>query len=124
MEERFENLETKSQVLKGLGRHDEAKTLLAKALEKGTVLQLHNYGRGLQIRGQSQEAFDIFRMNAKRNPDSWVVHAGMARVHSGAKDFDAAAAEMRKAIDGAPSPQQKTALGNLLKRLEAKQDIN
>lgn len=124
MEERFENLETKSQVLKALGRNDEAKTFMAKALDKGSVLQLHNFGRQLQIRGQASEAFDIFRMNAKKNPDSWIVHAGMARVHSAAKDFDAAAAEMRKAIEGAPNQPQKTALGNLLKRLEAKQDIN
>lgn len=123
-EERFENLETKAQALKGLGRHDEAKTFLAKALDKASVLQLHNYGRQLQTRGESKEAFDIFRMNAKKNPDFWVVHVGMARVHSGAKDFAAAAAEMRKAIDGAPNPQQKNALANLLKRLEAKEDIN
>jgi len=124
MEERFENLETKSQVLKGLGRNDEAKTFLTKALDKATVLQLHSYGRQLQTRGQTQEAFDIFRLNAKKNPDFWIVHGGLARIYSAEKNFDAAAAEMRKAIDGAPSPQQKTALGNLLKRLEAKQDIN
>ena len=124
MEERFENLETKSQVLKGLGRSDEAKTILAKALEKGTVLQLHGYGRQLQIKGQAQEAFDIFRMNAKKHPDFWIVHGGLARIYSAEKNFDAAAAEMRKAIDAAPSPQQKTALGGLLKRLEAKEDIN
>jgi tetratricopeptide (TPR) repeat protein len=124
IEERFENLETKSQVLTRLGRNDEAKTFLAKALDKGTVLQLHTYGRQLQIRGQAKEGLELFRQNAKKNPGVWIVHVGLARVHSAAKEFDAAAAEMRKAIEGAPNPQQKTALDNLLKRLEAKQDIN
>jgi hypothetical protein len=123
-EERFDNLLTKSEVLKAMARGEEAKTFYAKAMDKGSVLQIHGYGRRLQIQGKPQEAFEIFRTNAKKNPDVWIVHGGLARVYSSEKNFDAAAAEMRKAIAGAPNPQTKTALEGLLKRLEAKQDIN
>src|SRR5579862_7712080 len=48
-EERFENLLTKSQILAAMGKTQEADATKTKALDKATGLQLHVYGRGLQI---------------------------------------------------------------------------
>ncbi len=35
------------------------------------VVQLHTYGRQLQIEGKQDQAFDIFRVNIKKNPNHW-----------------------------------------------------
>jgi hypothetical protein len=123
-EERFENLITKSRALERMDKKDEALAFRNKAFEKGTPLQVHMYARGLQNEKRQDEAFAIFRANAQKYPTSWVVHTGMARVYSGSGDFDNAVKEMKLAADGAPNPQQKTYLEGLVRRLEAKEDIN
>lgn len=123
-EERFENLITKSKALDRLGKKDDALALRNKAFEKGTPLQIHLYARGLQNEKRQDEAFAIFRSNAQKNPNLWVVHTGMARVYSGTGDFENAVKEMKLAVAGAPDPQQKSYLEGLVRRLEAKEDIN
>ncbi len=123
-EERFENLITKARALDTLGKKDEATPIRAKALEMGTPLQVHLYGRTLQSENRQEEAFAIFRSNARKHPESWVVHTGLARVFSASGDFDNAAKEMKLAAAKAPDSQQKTYLEGLVKRLEAKEDIN
>ena len=123
-EERFENLITKSRAQERLDKKDDAVALRNKAFEKGTPLQVHMYARGLQNEKRQDEAFAVFRSNAQKNPNVWVVHTGMARVYSGTGDFDKAVKEMKLAVDGAPDKQQKTYLEGLVRRLEAKEDIN
>jgi len=123
-EERFENLITKSRALERLDKKDEALALRNKAFEKGTPLQVHFYARQLQADKRQEEAFAIFRSNAQKNPSAWVVHTGMARVYCGGGEYDKAVKEMKLAVDGAPDQQQKTYLEGLVRRLEAKEDIN
>jgi len=123
-EERFENLITKSKALERLGKKDEAMAIRNKALERGAPLQVHLYARGLQADKRQDEAFAVFRSNAQKFPNAWVTHTGMARVYSGTGDFDNAVKEMKLAVDGAPDKQQKTYLEGLVRRLEAKEDIN
>ncbi|HYN14268.1 MAG TPA: DUF2911 domain-containing protein [Terriglobales bacterium] len=123
-EERFENLITKSRSLERLDKKDEALAFRNKAFEKGTPLQVHLYARQLQNDKRQDEAFAIFRSNAQKNPSAWVVHTGLARVYCGGGDFDNAVKEMKLAVDGAPDKQQKTYLEGLVRRLEAKEDIN
>jgi len=123
-EERFENLITKSKALDRLGKNDEATALRNKAFEKGTALQVHFYARGLQGEKRQDEAFAVFRSNAQKYPNVWVVHTGMARVYCGSGDFDNAVKEMKIAADNAPDKAQKTYLEGLVRRLEAKEDIN
>jgi len=122
-EERFDNLMTKSRILDALGRKDEAATTKNKAMAVAGPLQLHIYARGLQGQKRQDEAFAIFRSNAKKYPNQWFVHSGMARVYSGQGDFANAAKEMKVALSLAPE-QQKPSIQGLIKRLEAKEDIN
>ena len=75
-EERYDNFMTKSRVLDALSRKDEATTARNKALTMANAVQLHGYARQLQIGGKQAEAFAIFKENAKKNPDQWVVHVG------------------------------------------------
>ena len=122
-EERFDNLMTKAKVLNAMGRKDDATVAEKKALEKATPLQTHIYARQLQAQKRQDEAFAIFRSNAKKYPNEWFVHSGLARIYCAQGDFGNAAKEMKVALAGAPD-SQKIYVEGLVKRLEANQDIN
>src|SRR5947209_4176512 len=123
VEERFENLMSKARALDALNRKEEAGLARGKAVEMGTAIQLHVYGRQLQIQGKQEEAFQVFRDNIKRNPTHWLVHNEQARLACAQKDFDGAVKEMKLALADAPEGQKQGVEG-LVKRLEAKEDIN
>jgi len=122
-EDRYDNEMTKANVLKALNRNDESETAKKKALELANPLQTHLYARQLQAEKHQDEAFAIFRENAKKHPDQWFVHTGLARIYSSQGKWDDAAREMKLAMAAAPD-SQKVYLGGLAKRLEAKEDIN
>jgi len=123
IEDRFDNEMTKSNVLKALNRNDEAEAARKKALDLANPLQTHLYARQLQTEKRNEEAFAIFRENAKKHPDQWFVHTGMARMYSAQSKWDDATKEMKLAVAAAPD-NQKVYIHSLLKKLEAKQDIN
>jgi len=93
-EDRYDNEMTKSKVLEALNRKDEAATAQKKALDLANPLQVHLFARQLQADKHNQEAFVIFRENAKKHPDLWFTHTGLARVYSSEGKFDDAAKEM------------------------------
>ena len=123
IEERFENLLTKSQILTAQGKKSEGAALEAKALEKATALQTHFFARQLMQEGDKTRAFEVFRNNAQKHPKEWVTHVGLARMYSSQGDFTKASSEMKLAVASAPDPQ-KPPLEGLLKRIDAKDDIN
>jgi hypothetical protein len=123
-EERFDNLLNKSRILEAMGRKDDAIAARGKALDKGSALQLYFYGRQLQGEKKQEEAFAIFRTNAKKFPDYWTSHVGLARVYSGQGDFDKAVKEIQAALPGVPDEANKTRLEGYVKRLQSKDDIN
>ncbi len=123
VEKRFDNLLTKSNILEALNRKDEADTTRKQALALANPLQLHIYARQLQGQKRQDEAFVIFRENARKHPEEWFVHSGMARIYCSQGKFDDAVKEMNVALAGAPDGQ-KTYVEGLVKRLQAKQDIN
>jgi hypothetical protein len=123
IESRYDNLLSKSRVLEAMGRKDEATAFRNEALEKANALQLYFYGRQLQGDKKQDEAFAIFRSNAKKFPNDWTTHLGLARIYSGQGDFDSAVKEMKVALAGAPDAN-KPGIENNLKRLLLKDDIN
>ena len=123
-EERFDNLINKSRILDAMGRKDDATQFRAKALEKADALQLYVYGRQLQGEKKQEEAFALYRSNAKKFPDYWTSHVGLARVYSGKGDFDNAVKEMQMALKSGPDEANKSAIENYVKRLQSKDDIN
>jgi tetratricopeptide (TPR) repeat protein len=122
-EDRYDNELTKSKVLTALNRKEEAATAQKKALDFASPLQIHFYARQLQGEKRSDEAFVIFRENAKKHPEQWFVHSGLARIYCSQGKFDDAAKEMKLALTGAPD-SQKSYVDGLVKKLESKQDIN
>jgi hypothetical protein len=122
-EERFENLDTKAQLLRATGKSAEADAITQKALAKAGPLQLHNYGRQLLAQKKTAEAVKIFQMNAQKNPTVWFVYMGLARAQSAAGRFPEAAKNAKEALSRAPEAQKKYLQG-LIEKLEAGKDIN
>ncbi len=122
-EDRYENDLRKSMILAALNRKDEAAIAQKRALDLASPLQIHYYARQLQGEKHTEEAFAIYRENAKKHPDQWFVHTGLARMYCAQGKFDDAAKEMKVALAAAPDGQ-KSYVDGLVRQLEAKQDIN
>src|SRR5229473_1956290 len=122
-EDRFENWETKSRILDAMGRKDDAAKTLAAAINKASAIQLYSYARGLQRQGNAKRAFELYPQVPKKDANHWISHLALSRMASNSGDFTNATKEMTQAISGAPD-QTKPFLPPLLKRLEAKDDIN
>ncbi|MGA2101459.1 MAG: DUF2911 domain-containing protein [Candidatus Sulfotelmatobacter sp.] len=122
-EERFDNLMNKAKILEALGRKEDANLYRGKALDKGSALQLYFYGRQLQNEKKAEEAFAVFRSTAKKFPDFWTSHMGLARVYSAQGDFVNAVKEVKLSLVSAPD-SNKSNLENYVKRLQNKEDIN
>jgi hypothetical protein len=122
-EERFENLLTKSQILSALGKKPEADAMQARAFDKASGLQLHSYGRGLQIQKKQDEGFAVFKLNVQKRPNEWYTHGEISRMASARGDFPLAIKEMKLALAGAPE-NTKQQIQGLIARLEKNQDIN
>jgi hypothetical protein len=123
IEDRFENEMTKSVALKALGRHDAAANARQQAIGMGTQAQIHDFARRLQAQGRHEEALALFRANITKDPRSWVAHNEAARIAVAKGDFAAAIGEMKLAVQAAPAELKAQHL-NLLRRLQANDDIN
>jgi len=123
LEERFENLFTKSKILSALHRDADASVARTKALSLATTQQLHNYGLTLILEGRRDEAFEIFKLNIQSHPDTLIAHIELARLASGHGDFDTAIKEINAAMKLAPDATKRN-LENLLRRLQNREDIN
>jgi len=124
VEERYENLMTKSQALDLLGRKEEAAKVRAEALARANAQQSYTYARQLQRDKKLDEAWAAYRANMKKFPDAWISHFGMARLYSAQGDYDNALKEAKVALEGAPADGTKDFIEGQIRRLEAKQDIN
>ena len=124
LEERFDNLSVKAQILKALNKGDEAKAAMAQAFEKASVMQLYGSARRMQSEKRDAEAIEMFQVVAQRFPQHVFGHLSQARMKSAAGDFAGAAESVKQAQAVAMSEEQKKTLQGLIDRLNAKQDIN
>ena len=122
-EERYDNLMSKAKILDAMGRKQDSDSFRAKALDNASPLQLYFYARQLQGEKKQDEAFAIFRSTAKKYPDFWTSHMGLARVYSSQGDFDNAVKEVKLSLTSAPD-SNKANLEGYVKRLQNKEDIN
>jgi tetratricopeptide (TPR) repeat protein len=112
-EERFENLETLSDLQKRTGDSAESEKTMKRALEKGSAMQLNGYGRQLITQKRTADAMKIFEYNLKKNPNEWIVYAGMARGYEAQGDMEKAIANMKTALEKAPE-SSKPNIRNIL----------
>ena len=123
-EERFENLGTKADILKAMGKSDDAKAVWKHALEIAKPDQLYTYARQLQGQKRDAEAIEIFQLVVQQNSQGLYGHLAQARIKSAAGDYAGAAEEVKQALAATPDGAQKQAIKALLDKLNAKQDIN
>lgn len=122
----FNNYIIKSRILTQLERGEEAKEAEQLALENATVFQLHGYGRQLIGQNQPQRALEVFKLNAKKNPNTWPVNVGLARGYSANGDYKSALKHAKLALNNVPANDNlnKGNLENVIKLLEEGKDIN
>lgn len=123
IEERYDNLMTKSRILEAMGKPDEAKALTAQALAKADAPQSYGYARQLQRDHKQDQAFAIYREMAKKYPTNMFTYAGQARLAVGAGNYDEAVKQMKLCLAVAPE-NAKSQIQGLVNRLEKKENIN
>ena len=123
-EERFENLATKTDILKAMGKTAEADKTWQHAIEIAKPAQLYAYARQLQGEKRETEAMTMFQKVVEQSPNDLFGHVASARLKSHAGDFSGAAEEVKKAMPFSPNEAQTQALQSYLAKLNAKQDIN
>jgi tetratricopeptide (TPR) repeat protein len=103
----FKNLSVKAGLLNKLNKKEEADKMMKAALDKATVMELHNYGRQLLGEKKVTEALEIFEMNYKKFNGAWPTSAGLMRGYSAQGDLKKALEYANKAVADAPSPEVK-----------------
>jgi hypothetical protein len=122
-EERFDNLELKSQILAGLGKEDESAALLAKALAMASPDQRFMYGERLLREKKLDEAEKTFTEITTKHPSVWRAWYGLAKVQVVRGDRKAAESSLQRALAVASSQGERAGLKRLLERLAAGQGI-
>ena len=119
-QENFSTLSTLAQLQAANGKTDDARKSMDKALADPTAgpVQIHLYGRQLLAQKKNEEAMKVFELNAKRYPNVWPVHVGLARGHAALGHVKEALEEARLAIKQAPDEGNRKALEGMIKQLE------
>jgi tetratricopeptide (TPR) repeat protein len=125
-EESFQTLSTLAQLQEANGKAEDGRKTMDRALNHPTAgpLQIHLYGRQLLGQKKNDEAMKVFELNAKRHPDVWPVHVGLARGHAALGHNKEALAEAKLALKQAPDEGNRKNLEGLIKQLEEGKAIN
>ncbi len=87
-------------------------------------LELHVYGRQLLAQKKPQDALKVFQLNAKRHPNVWPVHVGLARGYAAVGRTKEALAEAKLALPQAPDDVNRKGLATMIQKLEGGQAID
>lgn len=120
----FQTLSTKAQFLAKLGKTADSEATMKKALEKGNVNQLHQYGRQLLNQKKAAEALAVFKLNATKHNNAWPANVGLARGYSATGDYKSALKFAKLALAEAPDDLNKKNLEGMIKTLESGKDVN
>lgn len=122
----FQTLNTLASVQEAAGKAAESKATREQALHHPTAspIDLHQYGRQLLTQGKKEEALRVWELNAKRHPNAWPVHVGLARGYSAAGRYKEALKHAKLALAQAPDEMNRKSLADGVKKLEAGQDMN
>jgi tetratricopeptide (TPR) repeat protein len=123
IEERYDNLMTKSRILAAMGKSDEAQKYTTMALQKADAAQSYQYARQLQRDHKQDQAFAIYKEMEKKYPNNFYTLAGQARLAVGAGNYDEAVKQMKLCQAAAPDAA-KSQIQTLINRLEKKENIN
>lgn len=115
---------TKSQILTLLGRDEEAKSVMNKAMSFASMQEIHQYGRQLIAANRARDALEIFKLNATKNPKQFTTLVGLARGYSAVGDYKTALKLAQQAQPLAPDQLNKTSMETMVSKLKEGKDIN
>jgi tetratricopeptide (TPR) repeat protein len=120
-QENFTTLTTLADLQAANGKAEDARRTLDRAVNHPTAgpIDIHRYGRQLLAQNKKEEAMRIFELNAKKHPNVWPVHVGLARGYAALGRNKEALAEARLALPQAPDEGNRQGIANLIKELEA-----
>ena len=124
--ENFQTLNVLARAQEAAGKTADAAATRDKALSHRTAgpIELHGYGRQLLGQGKKEEALKVFELNAKRHPNQWPVHVGLARGYSAVGRYKDALKHAKLALAQAPDETNRKSLADGIKKLEEGKDMN
>ncbi len=116
----------KGNVLAAMKKQTEADVVMKEAinLPDATAGQIVGYGRTLITETRPKDAMVIFETGFKRFPTASTAMVGMARGYSANGDNKKALKFMQDALKAETSPQVKTSIDGMVKKLEKGEAIN
>lgn len=118
MNENGQNLGLKVRLLQQMDRSDEAKEMLARAIEIGDEAQVNQLGYLFLLSGDADTAIEVFQRNVDDHPESWNVYDSLGEAYATQGDAAKARELYQKARSMAPEAQHAR-IDGVLKGLAA-----
>jgi hypothetical protein len=115
----FATLSVKSNLLKAMGKTEEADKIMNDALAVATEVELNAYGYQLMNGGQQDKAIEVFVMNTKRYPKSANAFDSLGEGYVTKGDKKNAIASFKKSLSMNPAAPVKANSEKFLKELGA-----
>jgi hypothetical protein len=115
----FTTLNVKSNVLRGMGKTEEADKIMNDATPLATENELNLYGYQLMNNGQVDKAIEIFTLNTKRFPKSANCFDSLGEAYVTKGDSKNAIANFKKSLSMNPPANVKANSEKFLKQLGA-----
>lgn len=119
----FTPWQTKAAILDSLGRNAEANEIMKKALPYADQFEAYLYGAGLLASKHPKEAFEVFKLNYDRFPNTLFTNLGMASGYSAQGDYKKALGFAQKALPFAKGGNKLEVERNI-KDLQNGKDMN
>jgi len=119
MNNSFATLNVKSNVLRAMGKAEEADKMVADAIAISTEVELNNYGYQLMNNGNMDKAIEIFTLNTKRFPKSANCFDSLGEAYVNKGDSKNAIANFKKSLSMNPPANVKANSEKFLKQLGA-----
>ncbi|MBN2571807.1 MAG: DUF2911 domain-containing protein [Ignavibacteriales bacterium] len=106
-EKNFLNLTLKAQLMQKLNEQANVAAIMDEALEIATESELNQYGEQLLSEDNVDKAIEIFKLNTKRNPNSWVAFYNLGEAFIIKGDKNIAGEYLQKALSNAPANEKE-----------------
>lgn len=115
----FNALSTRAKILEKMGNPNEAADIMKQAIENGSAIELHLYGRQLLNEKKTKEAIAVFEMNHKKHSGAWPTNVGLMRGYSAMGNLQKALEYAKLALPQAPDDLNKKSISDAIKKLES-----
>jgi len=119
MNKSFATLNTKSNVMRAMGKTEEADKMVNDAIGIATENELNQYGYQLMNNGKIDKAIEILTLNTKRFPKSANCFDSLGEAYVNKGDSKNAIANFKKSLSMNPQPNVKADSEKFLKQLGA-----